>query len=161
MDVAKRMDASPSSLMAAMTLKTVGRFFPRKEGQHLSVKIAADYRDDVGCPESYLDFVRFIHVKYDWNTEDLSVEQLNERAREAIRLQRQPEISYEVFRTASAAHEGIDAQPNLKAKRKHAAKHSTFRTDVRDTCSVSYVGQQDWGGLADHISACPSVRNCQ
>ena len=33
MDVAKRMDASPSSLTAAMMLKTVGHFFPRKEGQ--------------------------------------------------------------------------------------------------------------------------------
>ena len=41
----------------------------------------------------------------------------------------------------------LDLAADLKAKKKYAAAHSTFRTDVRDTCTVSYVGQMDWGGM--------------
>ena len=151
MGVAREMDGSPNSLMAAILLKSLERVYPRKKGDHLSVKIAADYRGDVGCPDSYRDFVRFIHVKYDWNIEDLSVAELNARAREAIRLQRQPELSYEAFRAVAAAHEGIDIQCDLESKKRFAGEHSLFRTDVRDTGTVSYVGQQDWGGLAAHV----------
>ena len=101
----------------------------------------------MGCPKAYRDFVRFIHVRYDWTQGQETVEKLNMRARGAILVQKAPELSYEVFRTAAKAHEGIDAHPDLKAKKKYAAAHSTFRTDVRDTCTVSYVGQMDWGGM--------------
>ena len=153
MEVARRLDASPNSLVTAMLLRAAGGHFPPKKGEHISCKIADDYRADVGCPKAYRDFVRFIHVRYDWTQGQETVEKLNMRARGAILAQKAPELSYEVFRTAAKAHEGIDAQPDLKAKKKYAAAHSTFRTDVRDTCTVSYVGQTDWGGMADYIDS--------
>jgi len=157
MEVAKPLDASPNSLLAAVMLKAVAELYAsqkekyRKKGEHLSARIAADYRDDIGCPKSYRDFVRFIHVGYDWDMGSDPIEKLNMRARGALISQNQPELSYECFRKASQAHEGIDAQPDLKSKKKYASKHSTFRTDVRDTYTISYVGYQDWGGLAKYI----------
>lgn len=157
MEVAKPLDASPNSLLSAVMLKTVDRLFAsqkekyQKKGEHLSARIAADYRDDIGCPRSYRDFVRFIHVGYDWGMGSDSIEKLNMRARGALIAQNQPELSYERCRKTAEAHEGIDAQPDLKSKKQYAAKHSTFRTDVRDTYTISYVGYQDWGGLAKYI----------
>ena len=57
----------------------------------------------------------------------------------------------ERFKRLVRIHKGIDEQPNLKAKKKYASKNSTFRSDPRDTYTVSYVGQIDWGGMDEHI----------
>lgn len=147
----KSVDASPNSILAALLFKTVARLFPEKKGQHLSAKIAADFRKDVGCPDSYRDFVRFLHVKYDWSMAQEPIEKLNMRARGAIISQSEPEQSCEVFRQREALHAEIDAQPDLKSKKAYALQNSPFRKDVRDTFTVSYVGNVDWGGLAEHI----------
>ena len=163
MAYAKKLDASPNSLLSALMFKTTARYFEpqrekfQKKGQGLSAKISADYRDDIGCPGSYRDFVRFIHVPYDWEMGKESIEKLNTRARGPLILQNQPELSWEWFRNMSKAHEGIDAQPNLKSKKKYAAQHSTYRSDARDTYTISYVGQQDWGGMAEHIRSMYSL----
>ena len=89
--------------------------------------------------------------------ESESIEKLNMRARGALIAQNQPELSYECFRRISEAHEGIDAQPDLKSKKKYASKHSAFRTDVRDTYTISYVGKQDWGGMAIYIRSVHTI----
>ncbi len=163
MDLSKKLDASPNSLLAALMFKTTARLFEpqrkkfQKKGQGLSAKIADDYRNDIGCPGSYRDFVRFIHVGYDWDMADESIEKLNARARGGLILQNQPELSYECFRRLSKVHEGIDAQPDLKSKKKYAAQHSTYRSDVRDTYTISYVGQMDWGGMTEYIRSVYSL----
>ena len=61
MEYAKKIDGTPNSVLAAIMLKTTARYFPKRKGQHISAKIADDYRNDIGCAGSYRDFVRFIH----------------------------------------------------------------------------------------------------
>lgn len=151
MGYAARVDGSPNTILTALMFKTCSRLFKEKEGTFLAGRIAADYRGDIGANESYRDFVRFIHVKYDWNMKDESIQKLNMRARGAVIRQNQPELGCERFRKIAQNHKGIDAQPNLKAKKKYASKNSTFRSDPRDTYTISYVGQTDWGGMAAHI----------
>ncbi len=151
MDYAARVDGSPNTILAAMMYKMSTRYLKEKKDTHLSVRIAADYRSDIGADESYRDFVRFIHIRYEWDMKDESIEKLNMRARGAIIKQNQTELSVERFIEIENSREGIDAQPDLKSKKKYAAKNSTFRSDPRDNCTVSYVGKTDWGELDQHI----------
>ena len=153
MDYAREIDGTPNSVLAALMLKTTARYFPKMQNQHISAKIADDYRKDIGCPKSYRDFVRFIHVKYDWDMEKESIERLSQRARGAIITQMQPENSFEWYRRLDEARKGIDEQPDLKSKKKYAQKHSIYKSDARDTYMVSYVGKTDWGGMADYIDS--------
>ena len=60
----KGIDASPNSIIASIMYKVCTRLFTPKDGPHLAARIPADFRDDIGCPDSYRDFVRYIHVKY-------------------------------------------------------------------------------------------------
>ena len=151
MDYARRIDGTPNSVLAAIMLKTTTRYFTKRPGQHISAKIADDYRKDIGCDKSYRDFVRFLHVKYEWEMEKETIEKLSQRARGAILLQMQPENSYEWYRAVVDAQKGIDSQPDLKSRIKYARDHSIYRSDSRDTYMVSYVGRTDWGGMADYI----------
>ncbi|MBR2256398.1 MAG: hypothetical protein IJ899_03455 [Blautia sp.] len=153
MEYAKRIDGSPNSILAAIMLKTTARYFTKMQGWHISAKIADDYRKDIGCRKSYRDFVRFIHVKYDWEMEKESIERLNQRARGAIIAQMQPENSFEWYRNIVEARKGIDSQPDLKSRIQYAQKHSIYKSDVRDTYMISYVGQTDWGGMTEYIKS--------
>ena len=151
MEYAAEIDGSPNTILTAMMFKVTSRMFKEKEGTFLSGRISADYRKDIGANESYRDFVRFIHVRYEWSMKDESIQKLNTRARGALIAQNQPELSYERFKKLARDHKGIDEQPTLKAKKKYATRHSAFRSDPRDTYTVSYVGQTDWGGMDAHI----------
>ena len=154
MEYAKRIDGTPNSVLAALMMKMTARYFQAWEGRHhLSAKIADDYRNDIGCKESYRDFVRFIHVRYDFEMASESIERLSQRARGAIITQMQPENSFEWYRRVAEARKGIDAQPDLKSKIKYAQKHSIYSSDARDTYMVSYVGKTDWGGMAEYIQS--------
>ena len=147
----KGIDASPNSIIASIMYKVCTRLFTPKDGPHLAARIPADFRDDIGCPDSYRDFVRYIHVKYDWDLKDEPIEKLNMRTRGALISQNQPELSCEVFRHREQLHDAIDALPDLKSKKAYASRNSPYRTDVRDVYTVSYVGKTDWGGMAAHI----------
>ena len=151
MEYAKRIDGTPNSVLAALMMKMSARYFESWQGMHISAKIADDYRKDIGCDRSYRDYVRFIHVKYDFEMADESIERLSRRARGAIITQMQPENSFEWYREIAEARKGIDAQPDLKSKIKYAQKHSIYGSDARDTYMISYVGKTDWGGMAEHI----------
>lgn len=151
MDYAVRIDGSPYTILTAIMFKVTSRMFKEKEGTFLSGRIAADYRKDIGANESYRDFVRFIHVRYEWSMKDEPIQKLNMRARGPLIAQNQPELGIERFKKLDKVHRGIDEQPDLKAKKKFAAKNSTFRSDPRDTYTISYVGQTDWGGMDAHI----------
>lgn len=151
MEYAKSVDGSPYTVLTSMMYKAMTRLFKEKEGTHISARIAADYRDDIGAGKSYRDFVRFIHVKYDWGMKDEPISKLNMRARGAMISQNQPELGYERFRKLIRIHNGIDEQPDLKQKIKYAKKNSTFRSDPRDVYTISYVGQIDYGEMEEHI----------
>lgn len=151
MAYAAKVDGSPNTILAAMLYKMSSRLFKEKKDTHLSVRIADDYRSDIGADESYRDFVRFIHIRYEWDMKDDSIEKLNMRARGAIIKQNQPELSFERFTKLEKVHRGVDEQPDLKSKKSYAKQNSTFRSDPRDNCTVSYVGKTDWGEIDRHI----------
>ena len=157
MEYAASVDGSPNTVITAIMYKAVSGMFKEKDGTFLSGRISADYRKDIGAGQSYRDFVRFIHVKYEWSMKKEPIAKLNMRARGAIIKQNQPELAYERFRRLEEAHKGIDEQPNLKLKKKYASKNSTFRNDPRDTFTVSYVGQVDWGGMEEHIKSFQTI----
>ena len=150
-EYAKKIDGSPNTILTALMFKVTSRMFKEKKDTFLSGRIAADYRNDIGAELSYRDFVRFIHVKYEWSMKDESIQKLNMRARGPVIAQNTPELSWERFKKFEKVHSEIDAQPDLKAKKKYASQNSTFRSDPRDTYTVSYVGQTDWGGMDAHI----------
>ena len=151
MEYAAKIDGSPNTILTALMYKVSTRLFKQKEGTFLSGRIAMDYRRDIGANQSYRDFVRFTHVKYEWSMKDESIQKLNMRARGALIRQNQAELSYERFKKLVKVHKAVDEQPNLKAKKKFASQNSTFRSDPRDTYTVSYAGQTDWGGMEAHI----------
>ena len=157
MDYAARIDGSPNTVLTALMFKVCARLFKEKEGSFLAGRIAADYRGDIGAQESYRDFVRFIHIRYEWDMKDESIQKLNMRGRGAIIKQNQAELSYERFRKIEKTHDGIDAQPDLKSKKKFASQNSLFRSDPRDNCTVSYVGKTDWGEMDQHIKGLYSL----
>ena len=150
-EYAKSIDGSPNTILAAFFFKTVARYFPAKPDDILSGRIADDYRNDIGANESYRDFTRLLHIMYTRDMENDPIEKLNRVARGAIILQMQPELSCERYRQVEEVHKGIDAQPDLKSKKKYAASHSLYRSDARDIFNVSYVGQTDWGGMEEYI----------
>lgn len=157
MEYAARIDGSPSTILTAMMYKVCTRLFREKKGTFIGGRIAADYRDDIGADESYRDFVRFIHVKYEWSMKDEPIQKLNMRARGAVIRQNQPELGIERFKKISANHREIDRQPDLEAKKAFALKNSTFRSDPRDNYTISYVGKTDWGGMDEHIQGFYSI----
>ena len=145
------IDASPNSVLAALMFKVCTRLYTPKNGRHIAARIVADFRNHIGCPDSYRDFVRLIHVKYDWAMKDEPIQKLNMRARGALILQNQPELSWEAYRRRAKLHAAIDAKPCLAWKKIYALTHSPYIWDVIDTYTISYVGKTDWGGLAEHI----------
>ncbi|WP_026528171.1 hypothetical protein [Butyrivibrio sp. VCD2006] len=157
MEYAKKVDGSPNTVFAAFLYKAIAGYFPSKGDDQLSGRIADDYRNDIGAQESYRDFTRLLHVKFTRSMENDSIEKLIRIARGAVILQMQPELSCERFRQIEEIHRGIDAQPDLKSKKKYAASHSLFRSDARDVFNVSYAGQTDWGQMTDYIDEVHSI----
>jgi hypothetical protein len=157
MEYAKSIDGSPNTILAAFLFKMIARYYPAKPNDILSGRVADDYRNDIGAAESYRDFTRLIHIMYTRQMENDPIEKLNRMARGAVIFQMQPELSCERYKQIEEIHKGIDAQPDLKSKKKFATQHSLFRSDVRDVFNVSYVGQTDWGGMEDYINEVYSI----
>ena len=151
MDYAAEIDGSPNTILTAIMYKVCALYFKERKNAHISGRIAADYRGDIGADLSYRDFVRLIHVKYEWSMKEESIQKLNMRARGQIIAQDQAELGCERFRKVEKIHDEIDQQPDLKSKKKYATSHSNFRSDPRDIYTISYVGKVDWGEMDKHI----------
>ena len=151
MDYVTKVGGTPNTVLTAAMFKMASRYFKEKKGTYLSGRIAADYRADIGAEASYRDFIRFIHVRYEWDMANDSIEELSKIGRRAIAEQNQPELGRERFFKVNKVHRGIDEQPTLKKKKRYALSNSAFRSDPRDPWSVSYVGKVDWGGMEQHI----------
>ena len=91
-------------------------YFKESAKNHISGRIAADYRSDIGADFSYRDFVRLIHIKYEWGWKEETIQKLNMRARGQIITQNQSELSCERFFKMEKIHDEIDRQPDLKSK---------------------------------------------
>lgn len=151
MDYVKKVGGTPNTVLTSMMFKVAARYFKEKKGTFLSGRIAADYRGDLDARASYRDFVRFIHVRYEWGMKNDSIEELSKVARRAIAEQNKPELGRARFFKVNRVHRGIDEQATLKEKKRYALSNSAFRSDPRDPYTVSYVGKVDWGGMEAHI----------
>ena len=93
MKYAAQIDGSPNTILAAILYRVCTLYFKENAKNHISGRIAADYRSDVGADFSYRDFVRFIHVKYEWSMKNESIQKLNMRTRGPVIAQNQPELT--------------------------------------------------------------------
>ena len=155
---AKENDGSPNSILSAMLFKALGRVYrDNPEASQISGKIICNYRKDVGCPDTYRDLVRMLHVKYTPDMADWSIEKLSTITRGSMYLQMQPEFSVQEYKKLMEFRDGIDGQKTFQEKAEYALSHSLMRTGVSDTFTVSYVGNLSWGGLAEYIESVYSI----
>ena len=142
MQYARDNDGGPNSILSAAMFRMCSRMFPH--AKQISCGIVCNYRQDVGCPETYRDLVRILHARYLTGMKDWPIEKLSTVTRGAMYLQMQPELSRAVYRQ-------IDKIPGKVLKTAYALNNSPLRSGVKDTYNVSYVGNVDWGGLSEYI----------
>ncbi len=158
MKYAKENDGSPNSIICAMMFRALSRVYQDKpEAAQISGKIICNYRKDVGCPETYRDMVRMLHVKYTSEMADWSIEKLSTTARGSMYLQMQPEFSVQEYKRLMEFRNGIDEQKTFPKKVEYALNNSLLRKDINDTYTISYVGNLAWGGLAEYIDSIYSI----
>ena len=155
MKYARKNDGSPNSILSACMFRMCSRVFP--EAEQMSAGIVCNYRADVGCPNTYHDLVRLLHVKYRMDLKDWPIEKLSTVTRGAMYLQMQPELSWKEYRKLIAFRDQIDQLPDLEQKMGYALQNSLLRTGPSDTFQVSYVGNVDWGGLSGYIESAFSL----
>ncbi len=142
-------DGSPNSIISSVLFRMCTRLFP--DQTKFSVRIACNYRADVGCPETYRDMVRQIQISYPIRIKDWPIENISTITRTKMYLQMQPEVSWEECRKVDAFRRAIDARPDLEAKVDYAVNNSPTTHGTPSTCVISYVGKIEWGGLAPFI----------
>ena len=155
MKYARDNDGSPNSILAAFLYKMCVKALP--EESRFTVRIANNYREDVGCPDTYRDIVREMHIQYDKRMQDWPVDKLSTVTRSRMYLQMQPEISWERFRRVDALRRQIDAQPDLESKVNYAFENSPTTHGVPSSFHISYVGKVNWGGLEPFIEGVYSL----
>ena len=148
MKYARDNDGSPNSIIIALLFKTHTKALP--DEQKFTGAIINNYSADVGCPKTYRDIIRAMHVQFDASMKDFSIEKLSTITRSRMYLQMQPEISWDFARQLNEIRNQIDAQPDLNSKEDYAVAHS-LTGKVPSSFHVSYVGKVDWGGLASFI----------
>lgn len=155
---AKENDGSPNSILAAFMFKAVCRLWDsNKKVTQISAAIAKNYRNDVGCPNTYRNLVRLLHAKYTKDMKDWPVEKLSTLTRGSMYMQMEPEIGCLEYRNYRSRIEEIDAKPTLKGKCKYATSTSVFRKGIRDSFNISYVGKVDWGDMEKYIAAVHTI----
>ena len=148
-------DGSPNSIIAAALFKMCVKVFPDKS--NFTVGIANNYRNDVGCPETYRDMVRHMYVQYDIGMKDWSIEKLSTVTRSRMYLQMQPEYSWKTCREVEEFRKQIDARPDLESKVNYAVDNSPTTHGIPSTFYISYVGKVEWGALGAFIRAVYSL----
>ena len=148
-------DGSPNSIISTILFRMCTRLFP--DQTKFSVRIACNYRADVGCPETYHDMVRQIQIPYPIKMKDWPIEKISTVTRSKMYIQMQPEVSWKEFRKVYAFRRAIDDQPDLEAKADYAVNNSPTTHGIPSTCVISYVGKIEWGGLAPFIKGIYSL----
>ncbi len=155
---AKSNDGSPNSIMAAFMFKTVCRLWEsNKKVTQISAGIAKNYREDIGCPNTYRNMVRLLHAKYTKDMRDWPIEKLSTLTRGSMYMQMEPEIGCLEYRNHLSRIDEIDAKTTHKEKCKYATKTSVFRSGIRDSFTISYVGKVDWGDMEKYIAAVQTI----
>ena len=151
MKYARANDGSPNSILSALMYRTCSRLFP--DAEQISGGIVCNYQKDVGCPNTYHDLVRLIHVRYTPKLRDWPIDRLSTATRGMMYLQMEPEVSWKHFRKVLAYRKEIDRLSGNRQKQKYATENSPLRAGPRDTFNISYVGNISWGGLSEFVTA--------
>ncbi len=151
MKYARTHDGSPNSVLSALMFKTCSRLFP--DASQISGGIVCNYQKDVGCPTTYHDLVRLLHVRYTPKLRDWPAEKLSTVTRGMMVLQMEPEASWKYYRNLLAYRDRIDQLSSLQEKKRYAVRNSPLRAGPKDTFNISYVGNVVWGGLSPFIKA--------
>ena len=151
MKYAREHDGSPNSILASAMYRMCSRVFP--DAEQISAGIVCNYRQDVGCPDTYRDLVRILHARYPRHISDWPIDKLSTVTRGAMYLQMEPELSRLYYRQFLAYREEIDRLTGREEKARYALANSPLRAGVRDTCQISYVGKADWGGLSEYVKS--------
>ncbi len=151
---ARAKGGSPNSIFSSIMFKTLARVFQDREVPFISARIVANYRADVGCPETYRDLVRMLRVKYTPDMADWTIEKLSTMTRERMLLQMGPALSWRELKKTLAFRAEIDGVQSHEGKMKYAFDHSLIKNSPWDTYTISYVGKSPWGGVADYVDSC-------
>ncbi len=149
-------DGSPAAVFAVFMFKAFSSVFPN-DAHTMLCGVANNYRAQVGCPNTYHDLTRPLHIKYTREMADMPIDKLCTITRGKIMLQSQPENAVAAFKELSGFHKKLDEMGTIEEKRAYCMKAGRFVGGIRDTYNVSYVGQTDFGSLADYIKSIYTV----
>ena len=137
MSYAKSNDGSPNSIVSAFMFKALRKVWAdNKKATEISARISMNYNADVGCPDTYRDLVRQLHVKYKNEMLDWPVSKISTVTRASMFLQMEPEVSYKEYKKAVEYRENIDMQKTNKEKCKYASEHSLLRKGIADSYTI-------------------------
>ena len=158
MSYAKSNDGSPNSIVSAFVFKALRKVWAdNRKATQISARIAMNYNADIGCPDSYRDLVRQLHIKYRNDMLDWPISKISTVTRAGMYLQMEPELSFKEYKAIVEHRGNIDRQKTNKEKRKYAAEHSPLRKGIRDSYTISYTGRIDWGDMGDYIESIYSI----
>ncbi len=156
MKYVKSNDGSPAAVFAVFMFKAFSDVFP-DDARTILCGVANNYRAQVGCPNSYHDLTRPLHVKYKREMADMPIDKLCTATRGMITLQSQSENAVAAFKELSEFHKKLDSMVTIDEKCAYCMKAGRFVGGIRDTYNVSYVGQTDFGSIADYIKSIYTV----
>lgn len=158
MNYVRENDSSPSTIISVFMFKALDSLFD-KEIPVITCGMAHNFQAQVGCPNSYEDLTRTLHIKYTRDMADWSTEQLGTITRGMVMVQSQTENAIYDLRNLMEYHKQIDSFPTLKEKREFCLNNGKFVGAVKDTYNVSYAGKSDWGSLTPYIKSLYSITN--
>ena len=150
MQKAKSSDASPYALVAALMFRMVSKMMPERK-LPIQAKLAHNFRQEAGVPNSTCDYLRQIYVRYPDSLIDAPLKKLCTITRGQMILQMDPDLSIVDAHKILDRLEAVEAQPTLQEKIKYCAEHPGLSLETKGTFIVSYTGQTDWGSLLPYI----------
>lgn len=148
-------DASPAAIISVFMFKALAPLFPGEDV--FSAGIACNFRDAVGCRNSYHSISRALHIGYKRDYLDMPVDKLGTITRGMIMLQSQPENSVIEMKKTLEYYEKVDALKTVEEKRKFCLSEGMFTKGCKDTYNVSYVGQTDFGVMNRFVRSMNTV----
>lgn len=158
MQYVRENDSSPATSTSVFMFKALDSLLG-KDIPVITCGMAHNFQAQAGCPNSYMDLTRTLHLKYTRDMADWATDKLGTVTRGMVMLQSQPENAIYDLRNLMEYHKKIDSFPTLEEKRKFCRENGKFIGAIRDTYNVSYVGKSDWGSLAPFIRSLYTITN--
>lgn len=147
-------DSSVASLVTILYFKAFDKVVPKK-AKRIRGTLAHNPCARMGLPDTHCDILTHVHVDYDREMANYSMDKLGTITRGQIILQTGTTSSMNEFRRKLALNEGIDRCHGLKAKRKFAKKYhmGIGKGSVHGSYHINYTGYADWGELKNYVES--------